>query len=147
LLGAPLPQDIEVVELTSLLAGLMDQGWLRLHPAGLDLAYHDPCQTPRLPGRWRAPRRLLAAVTTEALREGFWREQRAANCGASGGLPWTQPRLAAGMARAALADIATNCAPLIVTEAPGCLAHLRANAESGVEVRGLYEVLAEHLEA
>jgi Fe-S oxidoreductase len=79
------------------------------------------------------------------LREGFWRERRAANCGASGGLPWTQPRLAADMARAALADAADHNESLVVTDAPGCLAHLRTNAYSGVEVRGLYEVLAEHL--
>ena len=65
----------------------------------------------------------------------------------SGGLPWTQPQLADRMARAALADAANGCVSLIVTEAPGCLAHLRANAGEGVEVRGLYELLAEHLEA
>jgi Fe-S oxidoreductase len=146
LLGAPLPEDIEVVELTTLLAGLLEDGRLQLRASGLNLAYHDPCQTPRLPGCWRAPRRLLAAITTQPLREGFWREQRAANCGASGGLPWTQPRLAATMARAALADAANGSAPLVVTDAPGCLAHLRANAGAGVEVRGLYEVLAERME-
>jgi Fe-S oxidoreductase len=148
LLGAPLPEDVDVVELTALLAGLLDEGRLRLRPSSMDLVYHDPCQTPRLNGRWRAPRRLLAAATTQPLREGFWREQRAANCGASGGLPWTQPRLAAALARAALTDAANNSAPLVVTDAPGCLAHLRTAAEGlGVKVRGLYELLAEHLEA
>jgi Fe-S oxidoreductase len=146
LLRAPLPEGVEVVELTTLLAGLLDEEQLRLHPTSLDLAYHDPCQTPRLSERWRAPRRLLAAVTTQPLREGFWREQRAANCGASGGLPWTQPRLAASLARAALADATNGSAPLVVTDAPGCLAHLRANAGPGMEVRGLYEVVAEHLD-
>jgi Fe-S oxidoreductase len=147
LLGTPLPEDIEVVELTTLLAGLLEEGRLRLRASSLDLAYHDPCQTPRLPGRWHAPRRLLAAITSRAPREGFWREQRAANCGASGGLPWTQPLLANRMARATLADAANGCVSLIVTEAPGCLAHLRANTGQGVKVRGLYELLAEHLEA
>jgi Fe-S oxidoreductase len=147
LLGAPLPAGVEVVELTVLLANMVEEGRLRLRAAPLDLAYHDPCQTPRLEGRWRAPRRLLAAVTSQPLREGFWREQRAAPCGASGGLPWTQPGLAAQMARATLADAANGGARLIVTDAPGCLAHLRVHAEAGVEVRGLYELLVEHVEA
>jgi Fe-S oxidoreductase len=145
LLGVPLPETVEVVDLTTLLAGLLDDGRLRFSPSNLDLAYHDPCQTPRLLGRWRAPRQLLAATMAQPLHEGFWREQRAANCGASGGLPWTQPRLAADLAHAALADATASGARLVVTDAPGCLAHLRANADGGVEVRGPYEVLVEHL--
>jgi Fe-S oxidoreductase len=148
LLGTPLPECVEVLELTTLLAGLLDDGRLRLRQSSLNVAYHDPCQTPRLLGRWRAPRRLLAAIAAEPVREGFWREQRAANCGASGGLPWTQPRLAAAMAHAALADVANGSESLVVTDAPGCLAHLRANADRlGIRVHGLYELLAEHLEA
>jgi Fe-S oxidoreductase len=147
LLGAPLPDGVEVVELTALLANYLEEGRLRLRRAALDLVYHDPCQTPRRSGRWRPPRQLLAALTTQPLHESFWRAERAASCGASGGLPWTQPQLAGRMARAALADATNGGAPLIVTDAPGCLAHLRANAEqAGVEVRGLYELLLEHLE-
>jgi Fe-S oxidoreductase len=146
LLGVPLPDSVEVVELTVLLATLLDAGRLKLRSSALDLAYHDPCQTPRIDGRWRAPRRLLAALTTQPLREGFWREQRAANCGASGGLPWTQPQLASSLARAALSDAAAAGTALVVTDAPECLVQLRANlAGAGVEVRGLYELLAEAL--
>ena len=146
LLGVPLPAGVEVVELTVLLAQMLDEGRLRLRAAALDLAYHDPCQTPRLKERWHAPRRLLAAITSQPLREGFWREQRAAPCGASGGLPWTQPQLAARMADAALSDATSGAAPLIIADAPGCLAQLRMHAGAGVAVRGLYEVLAEQIE-
>src|SRR5262245_14168431 len=63
LLGAPLPTGVEVVELTALLAHMLDEGRLRLHQSSLDLAYHDPCQTPRVDGRWHAPRRLLMAIS------------------------------------------------------------------------------------
>ena len=146
LLGAPLPEQVEVIELTALLSTLLDEGRLRLRAAALDLAYHDPCQTPRIEGRWLAPRRLLAGLTTLPLGEGFWREKRATNCGASGGLPWTQPALAAGLAKAALADASASGRRLIVTDAPDCLAHLRPVAGNGLEVRGLYELLAEQLD-
>jgi len=143
-LGAPLPDEVEVIELTVLLARLLDEGRLKLRAAPIDLAYHDPCQAPRIDGRWRAPRRLLSAATSLPLREAFWREQRAAPCGASGGLPWTQPGLANALAQAALKDVALRGARLLVTDAPGCLTHLRTSADGqGVLLRGLYEVLAE----
>jgi hypothetical protein len=34
-----------------------------------------------------------------------------------------------------------------VTDAPQCLAHLRRHAAPGVEVRGLYELLAEQMKS
>ena len=53
----------------------------------------------------------------------------------------------ADMARAALADAATSGAQLIVTDAPDCLIHLRANAAGqATMVRGLYELLADRLD-
>jgi hypothetical protein len=61
-------------------------------------------------------------------------------------LPWTQPELAAGLARAALADAGRHGARLIVTDAPQCLAHLRAHVAPGVDVRGLYELLVEQMQ-
>jgi Fe-S oxidoreductase len=146
LLGVALPERMEVVELTELLAAQLAEGRLKFLQTNLDLAYHDACQTPRIDGRGRAPRRLLAALTIQPLREGFWREKRATPCGASGGLPWTQPDLAAKLARAALADATRNGAHLVVTDAPQCLAHLRAHAGPGVEVSGLYELLAGQIE-
>ena len=144
-LHVALPDGAQVIELTALLANLLDEGRLRLRRGNFDVAYHDPCQTPRFEGRWRAPRRLLAALTERPIQESFWREQRAASCGASGGLLLTQPRLASDMARAALADATRGGARTVVTEAPGCLAHLRAHAGDDVEVKGLYELLAQHV--
>ncbi len=145
LLGAPLPDGLRVVELTTLLAELLEADRLRLGRADVNLAYHDPCQTLRLPGRWHAPRTLLAALTGRPAREGFWREGRAASCGASGGLPFTQPKLAEQLARRALVDLTASGASTLVTDSPGCLAHLRAHAAPGVEVLGLYELLANHI--
>ncbi len=145
LLGTPLPEHVEVVELSTLLATHTEAGRLKFAAAPLDLAYHDPCQTPRRAERARASRALLQAVTTKPLREPFWRGQRAANCGASGGLPWTQPALSSSMARAAMDDARTTGAATIVTDAPKCLAHLQTVARDG-EVCGLYSLLAKQLE-
>jgi Fe-S oxidoreductase len=141
-LGVPLPDGVEVIELTELLARSLEQGRLRLRAAPIGLAYHDPCHAPRVRDRWDAPRRLLAAATSLPVREGFWRARRATPCGASGGMAWTQPRLADGLAHAALADATASGARVVVTEAPGCLAQLRRAAPPDVQVRGLYELLA-----
>jgi Fe-S oxidoreductase len=146
LLGEPLPEGLQVIELTELLARQLDEGRLRLRAAPIELAYHDPCHAPRVRDGWDAPRRLLAAATGSPPREGFWRERRAAPCGASGGLPWTQPPLADKLARAALSDATASGARMVVTEAPGCLAQLRRVAPPEVQVRGLYELLAEQIE-
>jgi Fe-S oxidoreductase len=140
-LGAPLPAGLDIVELTALLAGLVEAGRLVLRPLALEAVYHDPAQAPRLGGRGDAPRRLLQAAGV-ATREMLWRERRAMNAGASGGLPWTQPALAAQMARAVLDDAARAGAATLITDAPETLAHLRAHAD-GIGVRGLYTLLAE----
>ncbi len=144
-LGLALPEGSEVVELTALLADLLGQGRLALRRGDAEFAYHDPCQTARFSRRWQAPRRLLAALSERPVEEGFWRESRAASCGASGGLPLTQPKLAGDMARAALADATRGGAHTVVTESPPCLTHLRAHAAPGVAVVGLYELLANQI--
>ena len=93
LLGVALPEQVEVIELTALLAGLLDEGRLKFSPdRSCSWRITMPARRRGSMGAGRAPRRLLAALTTQPLHEGFWREQRATPCGASGGLPWTQPR-------------------------------------------------------
>jgi L-lactate dehydrogenase complex protein LldF len=80
----------------------------------------------------------------------FWREQRAHPCGAIGGLEFTQPAIASRLADARLEDAASRGAKWVIADDPGCLNHLRGRqsgaAGQGLEVRGLYELLAEQLQ-
>lgn len=142
-LGVPLPEGLEIVELTALLVRLVDTGRLAFRPLTREAVYHDPAQAPRLEGRGSAPRRLLRLIGM-TLHETLWRERRAMSAGASGGLPWTQPVLAAQMARTVLNDAMCTGAAMLVTEAPETLAHLRTVTD-GFDVRGLYSLLAEQL--
>jgi len=145
-LGLNLPEGVEVVELIALLAEQIGAGQLTLRPTDLSLTYHDPAHTPRLPERASAARKVIAALTTQPLREMFWREQRASPGGAVGGLEFTHPELAARMSRARLAEAAATGAQLLVTEDPAALAHLAAHADGAeIKVEGLYELLAERL--
>ena len=145
-LGLPLPDGVEVVELTALLAEALDVGRLVLHPMDLSLTYHDPALTPLFVSRAALARRVLSALTTQPMREMFWREGHAAPDGSVGGLEFTQPALAARMTRERLVEAAATTAQMLVTEDPAALAHLEAHAEgAGIKVAGLFELITEHM--
>jgi heterodisulfide reductase subunit D len=160
------PADVAVKEVTSVLAEAAAEGRLRFRRAAGEgesaagtaahasaeanggvpaYAYHDPCHAPRIERDAAAPRALLRAALGGHEVRLFWREQRAHPCGAIGGLEFTQPDIAARLADARLADAATAGARWLITDDPGCLDHLRGRAASGIEVRGLYELLVEQL--
>lgn len=145
-LGLPLPDTVEVVELTTLLADAIEAGRLSVRKADLSLTYHDPAYTPRRLPRAAAARAILSALTSQPVREMLWREKRAMPGGAIGGLEFTHPALAADMTRERLAEAAATGADLFVTEDPAALAHFAAHADSsGPAVTGLYELLIDHL--
>lgn len=145
-LGVAWPADVAVREVTSVLAAALAEGRLALPGAaageGHAWAYHDPCHTARVERDHEAPRALLrAALGGDGERRLFWREGRAHPCGATGGLEFTQPAIAATLAAARFQDAADAGASLLVTEDPSCLRHLAQAAPSGVAVLGLFEAL------
>jgi Fe-S oxidoreductase len=146
-LGLARPEGVEFVEVSVYLADQLQAGRLSLTPVELkDYTFYDPDHTVRVPGRWEAPRKLLAAVSRTPPLELFWRKERAAPSGASGGLAFTQPELAAKLAQARLAEARERGAKTLVTDEPQVLYHLRRHANgSGVEIRGLFELLAGQL--
>lgn len=146
-LGVPWPRRIEIREVMGLLADALAAGDLQLSRASeaIEYAYLDPTHTVRIDGRWQAPRRLLDAILSGHRRELFWRQERAHPSGATA-LQFSQPDLAMRLASARLEDAQKTGAQLIVTEAPGDLALLSPLAPRfGLHLRGLYELLAEHL--
>jgi Fe-S oxidoreductase len=146
-LGLNRPRRLEVIEVVALLARSLDMGDLAFHQAETDLpyAYLDPTHTVRVDGRWEAPRRLLAAVLPGPRRELFWRRERTHPTGSTA-LQFTQPELAAMLTTARLEDARRAGVRLLVTEAAGDLAVLTPlAAQFGLDVGGLYELLARHL--
>jgi Fe-S oxidoreductase len=156
------PAEVTVKEVTTVLAEAVQAGRLRFRDTGGQsgagaaadaeanggapaYAYHDPCHAPRIGRDAAAPRALLRAALGGLEVRLFWREERAHPCGAIGGLEFTQPDIAARLADARLADAAAAGARWLITDDPGCLDHLRGRAASGLEVRGLYELLVGRL--
>lgn len=146
-LGLTRPRHLEVTEVVNLLARALEMGDLSFRQAAPDgpYAYLDPTHTVRVDGRWDAPRRLLEAVLPNPPRELFWRRERTHPTGSTA-LQFTQPDLAALLTTARLEDAQRAGVRLLVTEAAGDLAVLAPLAPRfGLAVRGLYELLADHL--
>jgi Fe-S oxidoreductase len=140
------PADVEVVELVALLA---DDDSLSLGADDADgaYAYVDPTHSVRMPDRHEAPRSLAARVLTGEAKELFWRKERAHPVGSTA-LQFTDPDLANHLTWARLGDAKQVGVGILVTEDAGTLSHLSAHASRfGIEVRGLYELLADRLDA
>jgi Fe-S oxidoreductase len=148
-LGVQPPADVEVLEVIPFLAEQLATGKLRLKQSedAASYAYVDPTHSVRVEERYESPRQLLAAVLPERARELFWRRERAYPCGDLA-LQFTQPELADALTRARLADAAEAGAAGVVSDGAGSLAHLERHAAAyDLQVRGVYELLADHLAA
>lgn len=145
-LGLAWPKDVELGEVTAFLAQKVQAKQLSFKPANLsNYAFFDPDHTVRVPGRWEAPRRLLAAITPTPPIELFWRKERAIPSG-TGGLYFTQPALAALLAQNRLAEAEARGIKTLVTDDPYTLFHLQQHATNGnVAVKSLFELLAEQV--
>ena len=139
--------DVEVLEVVNILADALEAGKLSFTRSddAVPTAYVDPSHAVRVPGRFAAPRHLLSAVLPGEGLELFWRRERAHPVGSTS-LQFARPDLADLLTKARLADAKSRGADRLVTEDPGTLFQLQRFAdEFGLEVRGLYELLAEHL--
>jgi Fe-S oxidoreductase len=146
-LGLVWPQAVELLEVTAYLADQVEAGKLSFKPIELkDYTFYDPDHTVRAPGRWEAPRKLLTALSQTPPVELYWRKERAAPCGASGGLPFTQPELSALLAQARLAEAAAYSVKTLITDDPQVLYQLRRHAVGNtIEIKGLFELLVRQL--
>jgi Fe-S oxidoreductase len=145
-LGLMPPREVRVVQIAEYLAPLVAQGQLKIRPLEMQTTtYHDPCHALALPDHAQAARQLITALTGSAPREMLWREKRAAACGATGGLEFTQPWLAEAMAKKRLDGARDIGADVVLTDDPHCVSHLAQHA-AGLRVQNLIEVLAEQVE-
>ena len=146
-LGIDFPADVELLELTTLLADRLEGGKIRFNKFSQDIsyAYVDPTHAVRVPGRHDHPRSLLAAVMPGAARELFWRRERGHPVGSTA-LQFTKPDIAEKLTLARLEDAQRSGAKLLICDDPGTLHQLDGAAESfGLEVRGLYDLLFDQM--
>jgi len=146
-LGIEFPVEVELIELTTLLAEQLEGGEIEFNKFTdkTPYAYVDPTHAVRLPERHEAPRQLLAAVMPDAPRELFWRRERGHPVGSTA-LQFTRPDIAEQLTLARLEDAQRSGAQLLISDDPGTLKQLDGLAEGfGVQVNGLYELLFDQL--
>jgi len=146
-LGLTLPDDVELIDLTVLLASHLAEGSLKFKQdnTASTYVYVDPTHAVRVPQRHDAPRQLLKAVSSDTPRELFWRRERAHPVGSTA-LQFTRPDIAEKLTRARLEDAKSIGAEVLVCEDPATLHHLAQYAEFyDLQVVGLYGYLADHL--
>jgi Fe-S oxidoreductase len=106
--------------------------------------FHDPCYLTRFLDKPDLPRKLLARVLEEPLREPVWTGQDATCCGGGGLVPQVLPEVAAGAAALRMEQLRATEANRIITACPGCLQRL-SQAPDALPVCDLTEVFLEAL--
>jgi Fe-S oxidoreductase len=146
-LGIEIPDDVELLELSVLLANRIKGGEIKFNKITDEApyAYVDPTHAVRVPERHDAPRQLLAEIMPSAPRELFWRRERGHPVGSTA-LQFTKPDIAEQLTRARLEDAQRSGAQLLICDDPGTLKQLDTLAEGyGLQVKGLYELLFDQL--
>ncbi len=109
------------------------------------VTYHDSCQSFNCLGLSAEGRSLICEVGGAELVE---MEESSVCCGFGGGASFEHPEVARRIAAKKLAHIEATEAPLVVTDNPGCILHLRGALharKSKVRVQHLAEFLADGL--
>lgn len=142
-----LPEDVQLIEVVTLLAGELAAGNLKFErtPGESPYAYVDPTHAVRHPERHDAARALAAAVLNGTAVELFFHRQTAHPVGSTH-LQFSNPELAGKLTAARIEDARKSTAARLVCEDPGTLFHL-SQAATAVDLPliGLYELLAENV--
>lgn len=146
-MGIEFNQDVEVVEILTLLAEKANAGDLNFKKKDIPepFAYVDPTHSVRVQTRYETPRTLMDMAFGGERVELFWRKERSGSSGSTG-LQFTHPELADDLTNSRLEDAVQVGAKIIYTEDPATFGHLnRLSGSHGLEVRNLYKALAENL--
>jgi Fe-S oxidoreductase len=126
-----------VVDLTTFLdrVAQLPEGILDCGPFP-PVTYHYFCQSHNVLQIREEPRRLISGVMGLELRE---MEEASSCCGFGGSFSIDHPRVSRHIVERKLANIDATGAPLVTTDNPGCILHLRGSADaSGRPLRVLH---------
>ena len=143
--------DFEVVHYTQLLAGLLEEGKLKLSGT-LDkkVTYHDPCYLGRHSEVYEEPRALISAVTGGNLVEMKRSRKESLCCGAGGGRLWMETKPEWRFSDIRIQEACDTGASILATACPYCISMLEdsrktVNKEDEIEIKDISELIAEVL--
>ncbi len=116
-----------------------------LADSGASVTYHDSCQSGNCLKLGPQPRRLLQEVLGCQVRE---MEEPGFCCGFGGTFSLDYPEVSKRILRRKVGHIKATGAPLVTTDNPGCIMHIRTGLEeanAGTRVLHLAELMAERM--
>ncbi len=143
--------DYEVVHYIQLLAGLLEEGKLKLSGTiDKKVTYHDPCYLGRHNDIYDEPRALISAVTGGNLVEMKRVRHESLCCGAGGGRLWMETKPEWRFSDIRIHEACETGAPILATACPYCISMLEdsrktVNKEDEIEIKDISELIAEVL--
>ena len=141
----------EVFHHSTYIAKLVDEGRLTLKPTVEgSVTFHDPCYLGRYNGEYDAPRRLLAATTTEEPVEMARSRNESFCCGAGGGRMWMEENIGTRVNEERVRQAAETGAKTIATACPFCMTMIedginQSGREDELEVKDIAELVLDSL--
>lgn len=143
---ANLNSDIKIMHTTEYINLLLQENKLSFsREINKSVTYHDPSSLGRHLGFYEAPREVIKAIPGIRFKEMRWNKDKARCCGASGGLLFTNPEIAAKAAENVIDEAIEIGAEIITTASPLCKQSLIKHEEklqrNSVEVYDITELI------
>jgi Fe-S oxidoreductase len=141
----------EVVHHTQLIDRLIAEWRLAPRRAFTGLLYHEPCYLARHNGEYDAPRRVIAAISSDTPPEFDLARDKAMCCGAGGARMWMEERTGKRINILRAEQALAKSPRTVATACPYCATMLRdgladLGREGEVDTRDIAELVAESLE-
>jgi Fe-S oxidoreductase len=143
MLGLAIP-GLRLQHITEFVLEQISARQLELKPLHARVTYHDPCRLGRGMNVYDAPRQILARIPGLTLVEPHWTRDKAVCCGSGGGLPFTNPEIAADAAQQAGHVLRLTKPDIVVTGCARCKSSL-APTLRGIKVMEFSELLEQVL--
>ncbi|HEQ65462.1 MAG TPA: (Fe-S)-binding protein, partial [bacterium] len=132
--------DIKSTHFTQILADLMDKGKVKFNRIDKSVTYHDPCHLGRHMNEYKAPRKILKAVTDKFVEMEMSGEISLC-CGGGGGVSSNFPEITGDISEARVLQALDTKADILVSACPMCDYQLAAASAKKIEVLDIVELI------
>jgi Fe-S oxidoreductase len=139
--GVQPPEGLRFLHISELIAEDLAKGVIKpSRTLKISVTYHDPCLLGRELKVFDAPREVIKMLSGVELRELRLNREHSPCCGHGGGVPFTNPAIAAGAGVNAAEIVLETGAQALVTACPSCKASFSRHIQ-GMEVMDLAELV------
>lgn len=140
---------VRLLHSSEMMAGLIEQGRLKLKDFESSVVYHDPCDLARTGGVFEEPRAVLRAIPGVELREVAERRMSGLCCGGGGDVEMVNPQGVKQVAQITAGKLSATGADLLATACPQCTRVLEEGMKKvkpEMKVLDITEIIARSLD-